>query len=340
MNVNFKLVWFENEQPAYEAHLDKIQSVIEQFHLIPDIQRYRCDEFDLNIVEEADLILADFDLGTDNSINIINNSFRNREIFIDALLYSSKYTKMVEEIKKVNPLMEGIFCAKRGSEDLYEKLHSLIFRIVRRAQTVENLRGIVMEYSSVFDKNIYDLIKKFCLNKEIFAVVGKYIETKINDSKKDRVFKSCNKASENCSSKCATFKGISSAVKKCCYQPENLIDIDDLLMSEDLYNKSRILDCILKHLVKKKILDDTYKSFHKNFYSDIIIYRNALAHQNSTDKKLYIREKEEFVEVDQSMFNQIKDSIKEYIDLFDSLLEILEDDENDVEIDKKELALV
>ena len=107
-------------------------------------------------------------------------------------------------------------------------------------------------------------------------------------TKKDRVFKSCNKASENCSSKCATFKGISSAVKKCCYQPENLIDIDDLLMSEDLYNKSRILDCILKHLVKKKILDDTYKSFHKNFYSDIIIYRNALAHQNSTDKKLYI----------------------------------------------------
>ena len=50
MNVNFKLVWFENEDSAYDAHIDEIESIIREFHLIPDVQRYRCDEYSVEII--------------------------------------------------------------------------------------------------------------------------------------------------------------------------------------------------------------------------------------------------------------------------------------------------
>lgn len=287
------------------------------------------------------MILADFDLGIDNSVNIINNSFRKNDIVIDALLYSSKYQSMIDEIQKVNPLMEGVFCAKRGHEDLYEKLRNLIFRIVKKAETVENLRGSVMEYSSVFDKNIYDLIIDFCKNDKIAKVVYAYMNEKLGDSKKDRTYKSCSKSGNNCSTECKEFKSACKSKKGCCYQPIEISNLDSL-MKEDLYNKSRILDCILSHLISEKRIDDNYKDFHKHFYNKIIIYRNALAHQDSDDKKLYIKDFERYIDVNQDLFYSIKDSIIEYITIFYniSLLTKNDEDKTNYKNYSKELATV
>lgn len=341
MNISFKLVWFENEEPSYEAHLDNIESIIKEFHLVPDIKHYRCDEFDIAIVEDADLILADFDLGIDNSVNIINNSFRENDIVIDALLYSSKYQNMVEEIRKVNPLMEGVFCAKRGHEDLYDKLRKLIFRIVKRAETVENLRGLVMEYSSVFDKTIYELINAFCQEENIAKKVYLYINDKLGASKKERIYKSCSKNGKNCSTECGEFKSACDTKKGCCYLPAEISGMDPIA-KEDLYNKSRILDFILSYLIKENLIDSKYKDFHKNFYNKIIVYRNALAHQNSNENSLYIRDFEQYVDINQDLFYTIKDNIIDYISTFFSINEYIKQkaEESNNTDNSKELVAV
>ena len=77
----------------------------------------------------------------------------------------------------------------------------------------------------------------------------------------------------------------------------------------------------MKELIKKRIIkeEDTYKSFHKHFNSDIIIYRNALAHQKSDEKKLYIQASKQFVEINDKFFSEIKNNIARYISVFENL---------------------
>ena len=314
MNVNFKLVWFENEDSAYDAHIDEIESIIREFHLIPDVQRYRCDEYSVDIIEDSDLILADYDLGTDNSVNIINNAIRKRDIVVDALLYSSRYANMVTAIKDINPMMEGVYCAKRG-EDMMDKLRNLIYRIVRRAQTVENLRGFVMEYSSIFDKQLYDLITKYCSDTNVLNCVLEYFNTNLANSKKDRVYKMCAHNGKHCENECEMASVPCDTKGNCCFVAKNVIDLT-LLEKEELYSKSRIFDHIIQYLIPKKCIDAKYREFHKHFYKEIIIYRNALAHQYSDDKQLYLREEERFIDINQKLFDEIRESIAKYIEMF------------------------
>lgn len=317
MNVNFKLVWFENEDSAYDAHIDEIESIIREFHLIPDVQRYRCDEYSVEIIEDSDLILADYDLGTDNSVNIINNAIRKNDIVVDALLYSSRYANMVTAIKDINPMMEGVYCAKRG-EEMMDKLRNLIYRIVRRAQTVENLRGFVMEYSSIFDKQLYDFIMMYCEDAKVLECVVDYFNSSLADSKKDRTYKMCAHNGKHCSVECEMSSANCASKSDCCFVAKNVVDLT-LLEKEEFCTKSRIFNHIIDYLISRKLIDEKYKDFHKQFYEEIIIYRNALAHQYSDENQLYIREKKQYIDINQKLFDQIRESIAKYIELFKEL---------------------
>ena len=88
---------------------------------------------------------------------------------------------------------------------------------------------------------------------------------------------------------------------------------------EEFYTKSRIFDHIIKHLISRKCVDGKYRDFHKHFYKEIIVYRNALAHQYSDENRLYLRDEERYIDIDQELFDQIRESIAKYIEIFKEL---------------------
>lgn len=317
MNVNFKLAWFEDEESAYLAHYDDVESIIRSYDLIPIIQRYRSSEFNIDDIKESDLILADYDLGTDNCVDLIHDSIRKNQVVIDALLYSSKYDKMVQHIQKVNPLLEGVYCAKRGSEYLTEKLKNLVFRIVKRAQSIENLRGFVLEYTSIFDKKIVQIIQKFA-DLGYTELILKYINEKISQSKKSTIYRSCTKEGTNCESKCDRYSKSCMKINGCCFKME----VADLLSLNhyELFDKSRILNHLLCVITKERsIEDERFKDFHNTFYKEIIVYRNALAHEKSNENTLYLQARNTYISINDELFSQIKKSIKKYTDIFKAI---------------------
>ncbi len=317
MNANIKIVWFEDEDATVAAYQEEIENIIKNYYLKPDIQRYRNSEFDLKVIDEADLILADYDLGTASETNIeIMQAIRDNKIVVDALLYSSHYQLMISDIQKVNPLMEGVYCAKRGDEEFWQKLNQLIYRLDKRSQSIENLRGVVMEYTSIFDRKIYDIIIELTNNPVYMKLTLDYINNNINKSKKENVFKSCekNKTCSNCDHVCES-KDVNCSKVNCCYASQELVNLDSL-MGMELYTKSRILDNLLKNLEHAKEFIYS-KDFHKKFNEELIIYRNALAHEQSTDKKLYIQARKKFIDINEELFKQIRTSINSFIDFFD-----------------------
>lgn len=321
MNVNFKLVWFEDEDSAYEAHYDEFKSIIENYDLIADIRRYRGAEFNIEVIKDADLILADYDLETENAVDIIHKSIRSNQIVIDALLYSSQYDRMVSNIQAINPLLEGVFCAKRGYENLKEKFNGLVYRIVKRAQSIENLRGLLLEYSVDFDKNISKLIGKFATEKRIEGVLN-YINDKIASSNRKKVYDACAKNGKNCCVNSADSCKTCSNEGQCCYCAK----ADDLSLLDNYsqFERSRILNYLLKQLIDDGIIkdDENFKKFHAHYNDEIIVYRNAFAHEKSNDNKLFIQAKKEYIDIDDDFFSNIKRSIKKFIDLFNFLEDI------------------
>lgn len=315
MNANIKLAWFEDVDATVNAYQDDIERIIRKFYLKPEIVRYRNDEYSLQAVNEADLILADFDLGVGrkNSVQIIE-AIRKREIVVDVLMYSSQYQKMLDEIQAVDPLMEGVFCAKRGDEAFWSKLESLIYRIDKRAQSVENLRGLVMEYTSIFDRDITSLIKKFCNNEDIKLVVLNYINGDLANSQCEQTYKRCEKKKDDCGE-------IICQQNTCCFKTKPIDNLDDIEKME-FYSKSRILNKIIAWLIKNRNILDEWIDFHKNFNAEIIIYRDSLAHEKSDEHRLYIRSTKQFIDINEKLFNQIRMNIAKYRQFFNDLSEI------------------
>ena len=103
MNVNFKVLWFEDEmgwRPSSERSMKKI---IESHNLVPIITWKKGDEGDAEeeLKKEYDLILMDYELrGTMG--NILIKKLRQFDIYTDVVFYSGNYNKMVATVYKGN----------------------------------------------------------------------------------------------------------------------------------------------------------------------------------------------------------------------------------------------
>lgn len=247
--------------------------------------------------------MADYDLGTSNSVDIVTK-IRNKKIVTDVLFYSSKEDKMHESIKSAVPILEGFFCVKRATDDFIEKLELLIHRAVRRNQTVENLRGLVMEYSAVYDKHIYDNILRLCQTPSTNTSTLDYINNKIINNIKKRVCRNCR----------------NSVTDKCCgqYLRKEIRDVTELASQEfDMATKCRILSNILQEIDSSK-----YPNFYKMYDEEIIIYRNAFAHEKSDENRIYIKRIDTFETIDDTLFKKIRGYLTKYNKIFKELIEL------------------
>ena len=303
MNVNFKLIWFEDLSEVFEAFRPEILGKIANYKLIPNVIEYKSSTYSISELASADLVLADYDLGTSNSVDIVAQ-IRSNNITTDVLLYSAQEKKMLDKIRESSPI-EGIFYVKRGSDTLLPKIDLLIQRIIRRSQTIENLRGLVMEYTAVFDKNIYENILNFCNDTTTKALVLQYINNDIPASAKERVCKSCR----NCHPKkygCDNIKQFASN------EIADITQIDEL----DSYSKCRILGYILKSRDPEK-----YKNFVKDYNNEVIKYRNAFAHEKSDGNRIFIRGTKTYENIDDALFNKIRQIIIKYEKFFKDIKE-------------------
>ena len=103
MNVNFKVLWFEDEmgwRPSSERSMKKI---IESHNLVPIITWKKGDEGDAEeeLKKEYDLILMDYELrGTMG--NILIKKLRQFDIYTDVVFYSGNYNKMVKALYNID----------------------------------------------------------------------------------------------------------------------------------------------------------------------------------------------------------------------------------------------
>lgn len=302
MNTVFKILWFEDEVSWYNMEKLRINSILQEHYLTPQIVRKDGDDFDITELtgNDYDLILMDYKLAEGMTGDTVVSAIRNNNILTDILFYSSEEKNMLVAISKKMPPIDGVYLTKRDYAIFTEKVGNLISKIVKRSEDIVNLRGFVMDGTSDFEVRI----------REILNIVWNKFSEEERSILEEAVQKTINRNAE---------RDEKTKQKVVSEEPMFSVAVNSIHFfshSDRLY----LLEKAIKILLDKYNLtaEEEFTSFKANYEKEISHYRNALGHKKSTDAVIEIT-KGEFIPIDQTLHQKMRKNLTRYNELIEKL---------------------
>ncbi|MCR1972660.1 hypothetical protein FDE82_01945 [Clostridium botulinum] len=320
MDLNYNILWFEDTDEAFKTLSRRLEKYIDSKNLKCNIDRIKSvtdfdlSKYDLNTYE---MLIVDYKLKNNTVGQDIIKTVRNGKYVNDVLFYSSEGYNELEKVLKQYRL-EGVFITDRKNEEFLEKIKLLVDKSIRRAESLINIRGIVMDNTSEFDENMKNIVNLSwdMLEKDKKILITTYIKKNLLKNKKDTCEKFINK-----------------------YSSEDIIEVSELLdereftsdMKARLFNKFINLDIDMAKKMREeyiKITDDKECKFKDNYDTNVLWYRNRLAHvkkNTSAAGELFIGTvKDEKICFNSELCSKIRKYLIQYETIFDNIYSIIE----------------
>ncbi|MCK5044393.1 hypothetical protein KAR26_01510 [Candidatus Parcubacteria bacterium] len=247
------------------------------------------------IFHNVDLVLMDYNLGSEKGNDVIDYIRDNRnDVYTDILFYSQDESE--EELRKKSD-RDGLYCSERSELFSGDKINKVIKTTIRKVQDLNNLRGLVMAETSELDS----LIKQILV---LIVLKGKVSKERISE-KYEKMLK---KSKEN-----------SAEVEA------HTIPADFVKLTETRHFTSGTSYDFLYHFSKDSI-NDMDKKILLPYKGEIIEERNNLAHNpedSSTPDKMIIIKKGKSLEYDEKKFIKIRKDIQKYKQTFQEIINSL-----------------
>lgn len=302
MNTFFKILWFEDEVTWFNMERLRINSILQEHYLIPEIVRKDGDDFDISELtgNDYDLIIMDYKLAEGTTGDTVVTAIRENNILTDILFYSSEEHNMLTAISKGMPPIDGVYLTKRDYNLFTQKAENLINKIVKRSEDIVNLRGFVMDGSSDFEVRIQEILNivwnKF--TEEEKGILEEAVQRTIKRNE-DRDQKTKKKVLEVN----PTF-------------PAAVNNIHFFSHSDRLYLLEKAIKILLDNYSLSE--EEEFSSFKAYYEKEISNYRNALGHRKSTDNIIEIT-KGNFVPVDEALRKKMRNNLSRYNFLIEQL---------------------
>ena len=302
MNTFFKILWFEDEVTWFNMERLRINSILQEHYLIPEIVRKDGDDFDISELtgNDYDLIIMDYKLAEGTTGDTVVTAIRENNILTDILFYSSEEHNMLTAISKGMPPIDGVYLTKRDYNLFTQKAENLINKIVKRSEDIVNLRGFVMDGSSDFEVRIQEILNivwnKF--TEEEKGILEEAVQRTIKRNE-DRDQKTKKKVLEVN----PTF-------------PAAVNNIHFFSHSDRLYLPEKAIKILLDNYSLSE--EEEFSSFKAYYEKEISNYRNALGHRKSTDNIIEIT-KGNFVPVDEALHKKMRNNLSRYNFLIEQL---------------------
>lgn len=284
MDINYKILWFEDTDESYETLSRRIRRYVEGKNLRCQIKRicgasdFDISQYDLNAYE---VLVVDLQLSQGSKGYEIINAIRASNYVNDILFYSSAGVSTLEEAMKEYRL-EGVFLSDRDNRMFMEKIGQLIDKSVRRSENIINIRGIVMDETSEFDSQMKDIIlaAQSLMSPDEISSVKKYISGHLLEKKADDASKLLERFPDNGG-----------------WEISDLLDEHEFtsMMRARLVNKilglksnQQIQELIAscRDVLPELFADPRGKfRFAKAYEDNIILFRNKLAHVKQLNAK-------------------------------------------------------
>lgn len=302
MNTIFKILWFEDEVTWFNMERLRINSILQEHYLIPEIVRKDGDDFNISELtgNDYDLIIMDYKLAEGTTGDTVVTAIRENNILTDILFYSSEEHNMLTAISKGMPPIDGVYLTKRDYNLFTQKAENLINTIVKRSEDLVNLRGFVMDGSSDFEVRIQEILNivwnKF--TEEEKDILEEAVQRTIKRNE-DRDQKTKKKVLEMN----PTF-------------PAAVNNIHFFSHSDRLYLLEKAIKILLDNYSLSE--EEEFSSFKSHYEKEISNYRNALGHRKSTDNIIEIT-KDNFVPIDEALHQKMRKNLSRYNLLIEQL---------------------
>ena len=160
MNLDYKILWFEDIQSSFNAKKRLVKRVVEDLGFFFPEPRNEINDDNLETIDFKiyDLIIADLNLANGEKGSTILNTIREKGIYTEVVFYSSQGEDYVRnELSSFQ--IDGAYCADRADDDFIDKVSHVIQTTVKKVQDLNNMRGLIMAETSDIDKTMLEIIK-------------------------------------------------------------------------------------------------------------------------------------------------------------------------------------
>jgi DNA-binding NarL/FixJ family response regulator len=258
MNLDYKILWFEDQKTYFDSITSFVQEVVENlgFNFIQPTNEINGNNIDTIKFEDYDLIIMDLKLANNQKGSELLNRIRGNEIYTEVVFYSSDGESAVREALREYEI-DGVYCSSRQREDFIYKIEKVIHTTVKKVQDVNNMRGLIMAGTSDLDG----------IMKDIIEVILKSDKTDTKKALVENIFKDVESSITEKSGKFEKWKSSTN--------------IDKLMSDTMMFDASKKINAIqlLLDLVESEISKEYKDSKFKEDYSkEINYYRNIFAH--------------------------------------------------------------
>lgn len=276
MNLDYNILWFEDQKGWLEPNIIRIRKFFESLHFNAKFTCYEGDEdVDATIFNASDLVLMDFSLKSSISGDVIIKKIRDLDLYTDIIFYSQDLVRAKEKLHTEHIFLDGIYFSLR--DGIVNKVEKVVLNSIKKLLDPNTIRGLAIGHTSILDAQLSRILRFF-------------LETSVERKK---VFLDKLKESRNLS-----FKILEKFDEKTSWE--------NIEKCSDSYNNWRGLTRILRDekacaplLVKLKKYDH-----------EILKVRNLLAHINEED---LINELQSHLQSEEANYESLFKQIREYL---------------------------
>jgi hypothetical protein len=169
MRLDFNVLWVDDQPDSIDSQIKRItgQMEAEGFQFKPKIcksmETVRAHIAESVFVDEIDLILVDWDLGSGAHGQDVISAIRESVPYKDVVFYSSLNPAETLRKEAFESGIEGIYCTNR--EGLVDEVLGVFESLVKKVLDLDHTRGIVMGATSDIDQMV---------NESLLAMYGKF----------------------------------------------------------------------------------------------------------------------------------------------------------------------
>jgi hypothetical protein len=304
MNLDYKILWFEDVQSSFNAKKRLVKRVVEDLGFVFAEPRNEINDDNLETIDFQiyDLIIADLNLANGEKGSTILNTIREKGIYTEVVFYSSQGEDYVRNELR-NFQIDGAYCADRADDDFIDKVSRVIKTTVKKVQDLNNMRGLIMAETSDIDKTMFEIIKT-ALDKNAFG---------IRDNLVKQIFENVNGKVSGKKSDFDTFLG---------NQNINRVLKDNVMF--DASEKIKAVQFIIDSL-EHEITAPYKKDGFKTGYSEVTKKRNLLGHETQApvDGKIIVGTDEHAFEFNDDFCIVIRKKVKKYAEDLNTILSFI-----------------
>lgn len=162
MSLNYNILWIEDNPKTIQSKLRHIKDFLaEEGFGVNDKVLEDGEDIEKFLVPELDLIITDYNIHDKLDGKQLAEKVRGLDALVDIILYSQQGQI---DLYDVVGTLDGVYISNR--DGLEEKIIEVIKITIRRTQSVNNMRGIVISEAIDIENQIEDAVLLYHTGKE------------------------------------------------------------------------------------------------------------------------------------------------------------------------------